>query len=108
MTFQYKANRKGTKQQVNKGNEIIDPFILSLPRPHFELHYNYNTRFSPWANGLLRNADASLGWNLHVRFIKVPVAAGVHDNYCNCPVLHHVKKFLSCDATSWHRSYQMK
>lgn len=64
--------------------------------------------FSPWANGLFRHTDAGLGWDLNVRLLKVPVAAGIHDNYCNRLVLHHVEKFLSCDPTSWHRSYQIK
>lgn len=66
------------------------------------------TPCSPWANGLLRHADAGLGWDLNARLLKVPVAAGIHDNYCNRLVLHHVEKFLSGDPTSWNRSYQIK
>lgn len=59
------------------------------------------TPFSPWADGLLGHADAGLGWHLNVGLLKAPVAAGVHDYYCNRLVLHHVEKFLSCDTTSW-------
>lgn len=87
--------------------EITDEFVLLLPEPDYELHYN-SAPFSPWADGLLRHADAGLGWDLHVRLLKVLVAAGIHDNHRNRLVLHHVEKFLGCDPTSRHHSYQIK
>lgn len=71
-------------------------------------HYIFSViyKHSPWANGLLRYADAGLVWDLNVRLIKIRVTTGIHDNYCNCLVLHHVEKLLSCDSTCWDWSYQ--
>ena len=62
----------------------------------------------PWTNSLLRHTDAGLGWDLDVRLFIVSLAAGIHDNYWDCLVLHHMKKFFSCDPTNWLCGYKTK
>lgn len=69
-------------------NKIIDHIIPLKP--------DYTCNFlSPWADGLLRHAETGLPWDLNVRLLKVLVAAGIHDDYCDRLVLHHVEKPLS-------------